>query len=116
MPNTSEKETTPAVKNVFNEIKKFEAVQSKYKQFGAYDTEPDGVFQWLIDQAVQGLKPNIPRTGAKWDLYDSSMDCTAAAAALHAQALNVVSAIEACPVRDLDLLRSKLQDYCWRLY
>jgi hypothetical protein len=88
----------------------------KYKEFGAYDTEPDGVFQWLVDQAVKGLKPDIPRTGARWDLYDSSMDCTEAARALHDQALNVITAIEECPVRDLDLLRSKLQEYCWRLY
>jgi hypothetical protein len=109
-------QTTPPVKAVFNEITKFQATQQKYKEFGACDTEPDGVFQWLVDQAVKGLKPDIPRTGAKWDLYDSSMDCTEAARALHDQALNVITAIEACPVRDLDLLRSKLQEYCWRLY
>jgi len=117
LANTSKTEpTTQPIKLVFDEIKKFEAVQSKYKSFGAYDTEPDGIFQWLIDQAVQGLKPDIPRTGSKWDLYDSSMDCTETASALHDQALAVVRAIENCPVRDLDLLQAKLQEYCWRLY
>lgn len=110
------KSDPPKINCVFDEIKKFEATQQKYKQFGAYDTEPDGIFQWVIDQAVKGLKPDVPRTGDKWDLYDTSMDCTEAAQALHDQALKVVTAIEDCPVRDLDLLQAKLKEYCWRLY
>lgn len=113
--NTSKTEMPPAVKNVFNEIKKFEAAQSKYRNFGACDTEPDGVFQHLIGNALKGLKPTIPSTGGDWELYASSMDCRKAAAALRKQAANVVDAVEACPIREFDLLRSKLQNYCWRL-
>ena len=106
----------PRIQEIINEIKNFEQVQSKYKSFGAYDTEPDGVFQRLLDRAVKGEGPAIPRTGEGWDLYASSMDCTEAAQALHDQALKIVRLIEDCPIRELDHLKSRLRDYCWRLY
>jgi len=104
------------VEAVAEEIKKFEAVQKKYREFGAYDTEPDGVFQKIVDDAVKGSAPAIPRDGENWQLYASSMDCSEAANALHDQALAVVRAIESCPIRDIARLRAKLKDYCWRLY
>jgi hypothetical protein len=106
----------PRIEQIFAEIKAFEALQSKYRNFGANDTEPDGVFQRLLDRAIKGEGPAIPRTGAGWDLYDRSMDCTEAANALHDQALKIVQLIEGCPVREIANLQNKLRDYCWRLY
>ena len=97
-------------------IKEFEKTQSKYREYGANDTEPDAVFQSLIDAAVHGKAPNVPRTGAGWDLYASSMDCTDAAQALHDAALLVVQNIEATPVRDLELVKEYLRGVCWRIY
>ena len=104
------------VDTVFEEIKKFEETQRKYKEYGAGDSEPDGVFQRVLDAAIKGSGPAIPRTGNGWDLYDHSMDCSEAANALHDQALAVVRAIENCPIRDLGQLRERLKKYCWRLY
>lgn len=116
MKNAEKTAPIPKIDEVFAEIKAFEALQSKYQKFGANDTEPDGVFQRLVDNAIKGKGPAIPRTGEGWDLYANSMDCTEAAAALHDQALKVVRAIEACPIRELGRLKEKLEDYCWRLY
>jgi len=104
------------IDTVLEEIKKFEETQSKYKSYGAYDTESDGVFQRIIDRAVHGKNPDIPRTGDSWELYSTAMDCTEAANALHDQALKVVRAIESCPIRDLARLQTKIKDYCWRIY
>ncbi|WP_353208420.1 hypothetical protein [Sphingorhabdus sp.] len=98
------------------QIKEFEKVQSKYREYGANDTEPDGVFQSLIDKAVHGKAPSVPRTGSGWDLYASSMDCTEAAQALHDAALVVVQNIEATPIRDLELVKEYLRGVCWRIY
>ena len=109
-------EKAPTIETVFEEIKKFEAVQLKYKSHGASDTEPDGIFQRIIDRAISGQEPRIPRSGDGWELYASSMDCTEAANALHDQAMRVVRTIEMCSVRDLNRLQAKLKDYCWRLY
>jgi hypothetical protein len=97
-------------------IKEFEQIQSKYRSFGANDTEPDGVFQSLLDAAVHGKGPAIPRTGAGWDLYTSSMDCTEAANAMHDAALVVVRNIEATPIRDIAIVKEYLRNYCWRIY
>lgn len=116
MKSTETAEKTLTVETVFEEIKAFEAVQKKYRKYGAQDTEPDGIFQRVIDASVRGKEPKIPRSGHGWELYANSMDCAAAANALHDQALRVVKAIEACPIRDLDRLQTKLKNYCWRLY
>lgn len=97
-------------------IKEFEKTQSKYRKYGANDTEPDGVFQSLIDAAVHGKGPNVPRTGAGWQLYTQSMDCTEAAQALHDAALVVVQNIEATPIRDLATVKEYLRGVCWRIY
>lgn len=109
--------TQPAlVEQIFAEIKQFGAVQATYRDYGAYDSEPDGVFQRLLDRAVKGEGPAVPRTGQGWDLYSHSMDCEKAAHALHDQALKIVQLIESCPIRDLGALKGRLRDYCWRVH
>ena len=104
------------LETVSDAIKNFEETQKKYREYGAYDSEPDSIFQRLIDAAVKGKGPAIPRDAAGWELYTSTMDCTEAANALHDHALAVVRAIESCPIRDLETLRAHVHKYCWRLY
>lgn len=95
-------------------IKNFEATQSKYSEFGAHDTEPDGVFQGILWRVIHDKDAKIPQTGDGWDLFDSSMDCTEAAAALHLAALGAVQAIFACPMGEGREVRKYIKDYCWR--
>ena len=97
-------------------VKEFEKTQSKYREYGANDTEPDGVFQSLLDNAVHGKGPNVPRTGDGWQLYTQGMDCTEAAQALHDAALIVVQNIEATPIKDLEPVKAYLRGVCWRIY
>lgn len=95
-------------------IKNFEKVQRKYSSYGACDTEPDGVFQGILWKVIDGEDALIPQTGSGWELYDSSMDCSEAAAALHAAALAVAQTIFACPIRESGAVRKYVKDYCWR--
>jgi hypothetical protein len=104
------------IDQIFQEIKNFENLCLELKDFGARDTEPDGVFQRLINAASMGGQPAIPRSGQGWDLYSHSVDCEDAANRMHDQALKVVRLIESCPVKDFELLRGRIKDYCWRLY
>jgi hypothetical protein len=97
-------------------IKAFEATQEKYSKYGARDSEPDGIFQRLLDAALDGKSPAVPRTGAAWELYASSMDCDEAAAALEKAARAVVDVIEDIPIRHSAALRQKIEKYCWRIY
>lgn len=104
------------VEQIFAEIKQFETLQSTYRDYGAYDSEPDGVFQRLLSRAIAGEGPSVPRTGQGWDLYSHSMDCEKAAHALHDQALKIVQLIESCPIREIATLKGRLRDYCWRVH
>jgi hypothetical protein len=109
--------TTTKISNletVRDAIKHFEAVQMKYRAFGALDTEPDGVFQGILWHIYNDEDAKIPQTGAGWQLYASSMDCTEAASALHLAALGVVQAIFACSMKDGAAVRKYLEEYCWR--
>ena len=108
MPTTLEK--------IKAKIKEFENVQRQYREFGAYDTEPDSVFQGILDDAIKGKAPHVPRTATTWELYTSSMDCSAASVAFHDAALAVVTAIEAAPIRDLEVIKEYLRGVCWRIY
>jgi predicted enzyme related to lactoylglutathione lyase len=107
---------TLAVTTLQEAIRRFEFMQNKYRQFGALDTEPDGVFQRLIADTFEGKEPAIPRSGAGWELYDSSMDCTEAAAALSDAAGEVVAAIENSKIRDQRAMKKFIEDYCWRVF
>jgi hypothetical protein len=107
---------TLAVTTLKEAISKFEATQAKYRAFGAGDTEPDGVFQQIIVDAFEGKEPAVPRSGAGWQLYDSSMDCREAAAALATAACAVVDVIENAQMRDYGAMKKFIEDYCWRIY
>lgn len=107
-------ETVSPVQGVKDAIKNFEATQAKYRDYGAHDSEPDGVFQGILWKVLNGEDAKIPQTGDGWDLYANSMDCTEAASALHLAALGVVQAIFACTMRESKELRKYLEDYCWR--
>jgi hypothetical protein len=109
-------ETKPAVglQAVKDAVKHFQATQAKYRDFGAYDTEPDAIFQGILWKVINDEDTSIPMSGAGWELYASSVDCTEAANALHLAALGAVQAIFACRMADRRELRTYLKDYCWR--
>lgn len=95
-------------------IKQFEAAQQKYREFGAQDTEPDGVFQGVLMRAIKGKDAKVPTTGRGWELYASSMDCTEAANALAETAMACVRQISACPLGESAAVIEYVKDYCWR--
>lgn len=107
---------TLAVTTLKEAISRFEKVQEKYRSFGAGDTEPDGVFQRIVADAFEGKEPAVPRSGAGWELYDSSMDCTEAASALYTAACAVVDVIETAKIRDYAAMKKFVENYCWRIY
>ena len=115
MPN-AETEPMTILERVKESVKEFEATQTKYRDFGAADSEPDGVWQRLLARAIKGEAPSPPRTGDGWDLYVSSMDCAEAAEALFTAALKTIQVIESCPVRDIAPVKEFIEKHCWRIY
>jgi hypothetical protein len=107
-------EYLPIVARVEAAIKEFEATQKKHKNAGAFDTEPDGVWQGLLLNAIDGKAPTPPRSPEKWQLLTLSCDCTEAANDLFAAALKTIQIIESCSIRDMETLRQVVDKYCWR--
>lgn len=93
-------------------IKEFEELQKKNSSFGAFDSEPDWVFQKLIRKAFEEGVAKVPTTGYGWDLYISSMDCEEAAKQLHNKATEVVDVV--IQGRNDKQVRDFVHEYCWR--
>lgn len=97
-------------------IKDFEAAQQKYAEFGAHDTEPDGVFQNVLAKAINGDEVIMPTSPTDWQLFASSMKCGPAARALTSACRKAAKIILGCTLKDATAMREYLRDYCWRVY
>lgn len=96
-------------------------VMGRYAEFGARDTEPDGVYQQaLVDQLVRvangdGKGPVVPRSARGWQLYTSMNGCGKAAKEIGQATTRVCRAMRAAIAdghwRDVCLWA---QDVCWR--
>jgi hypothetical protein len=92
----------------------FEATQAAYSEFGAMDTEPDGVFQYTLARAINGNEVVMPVSSRDWQLYSDVKGCGAAARALTAACRKAVKIILGAKLKDSAAVRAYLLDYCWR--
>lgn len=76
----------------YEEVKKFEKLQDRYAEFGAYDTEPSTEFQYMLRQLIRGDEPVIPVGVRGWQLFSEMKGNGLAARALTRQAEKVVAA------------------------
>jgi hypothetical protein len=95
-------------------VKAFEAAQAKYSEFGARDTEPDGVFQSTLATAINGNEVVMPISSRDWQLYSDVKGCGLAARALTSACRKAVKLILGAEIRDSAAVRAYLLDYCWR--
>lgn len=105
--------------SVRNACKEFEAVQARYRDTGANDSEPDYVFQHLLLEALKGKRPVCPEDNRGWNLY--SPECAAeeirieaAVKALSAAASIAIKCVEQTRVYELKELKRLIKNYCWR--
>lgn len=92
----------------------FEQAQSKYRRFGAGDTEPDGVFHRCLVRAFKGGTFEVPTTAQGWELYSDMPGAGVAARALAARTKKCVEFIQSVPLACSDAVRRWLEEYCWR--
>lgn len=104
-----------SVEQVRLAVQEFEAVQQKYADYGAWDTEPDGVFQVLLKRAFVKGECKVPTSGSAWQLYTSSMNCSEAGSALGAAAKRAVDLVMRAPLSERAELQRYLKGYCWRV-
>ena len=99
------------MQKLIDALDEFEKVQSKYRKFGAFDTEPDAIFHCLIMKTLQNKLVILPKTAQEWDLY-SSMNCTEAINALNLAAKKVLDIVK--EMSNDHSVHEYLKDYCWR--
>ena len=102
------------VKNIKKMIDRFEDLQEKHKNCGAYDTEPSYLFQDCIQKAFRNDVVDVPQTVAAWDLYSDCTGSVVAAKSLSCLATKICWMIVAFESKE-DGLRECLTDYCWRV-
>ncbi len=98
-------------------IDAFEKVQTEMSDFGATDTEPDGVFQQLLVRACKGLMPLIPLTVQGWELYSDpgAPDAVDKLTDAARPCIDFLSKIDDLPHGSAKEIKSYLRDYCWRV-
>lgn len=101
---------------VKQKILDFAAAQKSFRQYGATDTEPDRVFQVLLNKCAAGEAPKIPRTAEDWDLYTDMPGVSVAAKVLCMIATELAIEIENLPLKYHTDLKTLVQKECWRLY
>jgi hypothetical protein len=97
-------------------IELFEKKQDEFSNFGASDTEPDGIFQSILMQALDGII-KIPITKDGWDLY-SSMPGSGPAAKQLSKFARIAANVIKDAVHNSDdptLIRKYVDEYCWRI-
>ena len=77
-PTTQEKKMENKYQEIKDAVKSFEACQKEYLKFGAWDTEPDSVFQWAITDAWVKGENTIKHDPNYWQLFTSTMNCNKA--------------------------------------
>ena len=97
------------------EINRFEELQTEYNDYGAGDTEPDGVFQHCLMGALKGEAiSKVPTSAAEWALFKNAGvgDVVKKMAATTRRICTMISKTQ---IRDQQELTEYLTDYCWRV-
>lgn len=96
-----------------DKIRDFENLQDQLSEFGASDTEPDGVFQSIIYNASIGKTVRLP-AGRVWQLYRKH-GTRLAIAKINAICKEIVTLIMFAPNKERSKIRKYIKEYCWRV-
>lgn len=96
-------------------IKEFEDLQNKYAKFGAYDTEPDGEFQFILTRTIKNEKCEIPKTPREWQLFTDMPGVDIAANRLTKKVEEITNLIRNTIIGNSRDIVNYLKDYCWRI-
>lgn len=96
-------------------IEEIDRVQDEYKNVGASDTEPDGVWQAYLADAYNGVHLIVRKDPGTWQLYSDHGREHEAALALGNATEKATNLILDCPARDLKDVKRVLQNHIWRV-
>lgn len=99
--------------NVKAAITEMEDLMGELAQFGASDTEPDGVWQSLLMKTIRGREYKFPVTVDDWQLYDIP-GAARAASRLAMKAKRVIRLLQSLTVKEAAPVLTYLEEHCWR--
>lgn len=94
-------------------IKEFEQAQLQYVDFGASDTEPDAVFQWVLVKHYRGEDYRLPADATDWELYSGMKGVNKAAKDLTKKLKNCIETID--KIKNRKEVKTVLEDTLWRV-
>jgi len=95
-------------------VKAWEKLSMENSNFGAADTEPDGVFQRCLRRTLNGEDCKIPASASDWQLYSGMAGSAKAARDLTRALRSCMQVINKTPHGQMDSVRKYLEDYIWR--
>lgn len=97
-------------------MKEFKETQMKYRDFGALDTEPDGVFQRCLHRHYEGREYRLPTSVCDWELYSTVKGAGTAARALTSKLKKCLTVLDRITIKEQKELRAMLESELWRVY
>lgn len=103
---TNMKKKDEELSSVHKAVNAFNALQRKYRNFGASDSEATHLFRFVIESALDREDLNWSSLSPKeWQLYSASHGWEKVAAELTAAAKAVYDAVLAAPPKEVEWLR-----------
>lgn len=97
-------------------IREFNETQMKYRDFGALDTEPDGIFQSCLQRHYEGRDYHMPISAHDWDLYSTVKGAGNAARALTSKLKKCLTVLDRITIKEQKEVREMLESELWRVY
>ena len=102
------------VERLKKSIDDWNTLSMKHRNFGAADTEPDGVFQHCIRKASLGEEFTVPKNAEDWQLYSEMKGVGRAAISLSAVLRRCIAAMDKIKLSERAALESYLDRVLWR--
>ena len=107
--------TKTSAEKLKDAVAKFDALETKYADLGASDTEPDGVWQWLLARAYKGSDVTAPDNPNEWQLYSDMAGAKTAAKAMGRAAQKAIDIIQESKLNERSEIAEVLRYFMWRV-
>ena len=114
MSKTKTKKEASAVDEFKANVKRWQDLSWKLREYGASDTEPDTVFQWCLRKASQGEDFKMPKTARDWQLFTGMKGVGLAATNLTKALQRCLDSLGRVTMAEQKELRQYLDGYLWR--
>lgn len=104
-----------SVEKLKKAMREFQQAQVKYQDWGAQDSEPDGVFQRCLHRHYKGQDYHLPNSVHDWELYSTVKGVENAARALTSKLKKCLTVLDRITIKEQKELQEMLESVLWRV-